>query len=252
MTQAAHDARKHAQDRQTPRRGGAWALVALFVALAAILMVPGAAAEQNTWEFGIESGGFSGIALATASQTFPSDTVPKGATFYAYASITVDYESLDVAGDGVQAVGCTVMDTDVSPGSDSVSWRQATLEIRMDGDTCSVRHSMQIVNGGSVLRNQTFAFTVASYQMLDLGSDPSEAGFAYWLPILLFAAIFVWGGYTHQLALVVVGVLGIVGENLIVGDVSRLFLIFVALIAATFPALAAWWRHWKEKRSAKK
>lgn len=209
------------------------AFASLAVLVVGILLAPGAEAEQNVWQFTFDTGGLSNPIEIYASQTFPSNGVPQGGSFFASMQLISSEDTHDIVGDGVQAAGCTLLDEAVAPGTDETPWRNSRLQLRIDDATCSITRSMLVMNDAqtSMIYNHSFTFTVEAFRMVDLGQNPTYGGWSWWVPVLAAVALF-WLSASRTMSSHVVWLLGVVlGTGAVIG------LMLVPFGAATAPVV---------------
>ncbi len=163
-----------------------WSLFGLLLAVGSV------SAGQSQWEIDTDLGVGTEIGV---SHVFSDGPLPLGSQFYISTTAWTGAAKVDsLAFGALQVNGCTIIE-DVTDATQTALDRaivaKATLQV--SGDTCSWRRSVfanDTVQG--VVVEVSAVGSISSFEMVDVGQDPSFGGAAFWVPVGAFLGLMVW------------------------------------------------------------
>ncbi len=215
-----------------------------WIAAALLLLVPAASGHIDKYEADSQATGIQAIVM----HQYPSHTIPIGQSFYASVLASGSQDTSDDFGYGaITATGCTVLSSAIQSGTTAT--KGLWLHIQQDGPVCSWWFNVTItdtgIGGGTAAKFRVTGSTAATGNV-ELTDGGSYGGVAFWVPVLVFVGIFLWGGYTGQSMVTFAGLVG-VAASFIEGAAAWLpFVVLLALIAAYIPSIAETWARLKK------
>lgn len=236
------------------------------LAFLAVLLVPGASA-QSSHNVDYYGDTFTNSALLSASQldiyvSYPN-TVGRvgdvgGITFTADGPTPAVGQSVGYSFDitSSPATGCTATVGNTGGGVSSFG---AEVHFTMTDTTCRVSMHLRVFVSSTTLNENWYQATIHTNNPLndiedDTNADGSltvkEITFFEWVPLLFFVAVFLWGGYTRQLLIMLAGVLGVMVNFTGGVPFSDTYPFLLALLVAAALGIRNSWRNTGEEREA--
>lgn len=209
--------------------------------LALLILIPGAAAESDPPDqYTTHNVNVVGI-IPAGSQNwwlyYPTEIDDLGVY---QLSVTVDSSAaasttLTLNAMATVTTGCTVGAIVITHSTSSNVAARIPITVTEDSCHASIGFVFETAAGTDLSGIQA-GFQI---QMHDL--EIQQETFDFWLPVLIFMAIFLWGGYTRQLVVMLAGTIGILVIH--TGNVpfGPTFALLLALLAAAILAIKQSW-----------